>query len=68
MKIFSCLFHTHILQYNHMDGMRRFAVCISSWLMVLETGPAGREIAYDKSLQWFRCSNAGNRRTVTSSR
>ena len=31
-----------------MDDMRRFAVCISSWLPVLETGSAGREIAYDK--------------------
>ena len=45
-----------------MDDMRRFAVCISSWLLVLIVcawvlmrwvqimGPAGREIAYDKML------------------
>ena len=30
--------------------MRHFAVCISSWLPVLETGPAGREEAYEKVL------------------
>ena len=31
-----------------MDDMTRFAVCITYWLPVLETRPAGREIAYDE--------------------
>ena len=39
------------IAYNVITWMTltRFAVCISSWLPVLKTGLAGREIAYDKT-------------------
>ena len=35
-----------------MDGMLYFAVCISSWSLVLATGLMGREIADNKLQKW----------------